>query len=145
MAHVTSRGFGLPDSKVRMSDGMWFNLWQMRLWPFHEIRAGDELYWYETPSKAIVWRTRIHQVESFSYSSLQKALDVMDDRFGVDIDRSQEYLVGKPPAGFCLGYRVDALERVFWPKPPTIPKFSQQGWERGSRPEIAEWIGVGDS
>ena len=59
MPDVTSRGFSLPDSQTEMSDELWFNLWQSRLWPYYELREGDELYWYESPSKAIVWRTRV--------------------------------------------------------------------------------------
>jgi hypothetical protein len=125
-----------------MSDGMWFNLWQMRLWPYYELQPGDDLYWYESPSKAIVWSTRVQQVEAFPYSSLKKALDVMDDRFAVSIDRTQEYLDHKPNEGYCLAYRVEALKRLHLPKPGSVSKFSQQGWERGSRPEIATWIAM---
>jgi hypothetical protein len=128
-----------------MSDEMWFNLWQKRLWPYHELQPGDDLYWYESPTKAIVWKTRVVQVEAFPYQALSEALKVMERRFGVKIDRLQPYLHGKPEEGFCLAYRVEALESLFLPKPPSISKFNQQGWERGTRPEVAAWLGISGS
>ena len=140
MSLVTSRGFVLPESPSEMSDGIWFNLWQSRLWPYKELQVGDDLFWYESPTKAIVWHTQVEHVEAFPYSSIGQALDVMDERFNVSIDRSQSYLDGKPTAGYCLAYQVNAIERVHLPKPEVVAKFNQQGWERGTRPEIAHWL-----
>ena len=89
MAYITSRGFLLPRTAVEMDDSIWFNLWRNKLWPYHALQPGDELYWYESPSKRIVWRTRVSQVEAFSYSDLDFALDRLDAAFGVTIDRGQ--------------------------------------------------------
>lgn len=139
MAFVTSRGFRLPASADEMGADVWFSLWRYRLWPYEELREGDDLYWYETPSKRIVWRTRVAQVDAFPYESLDAAVDHIDDAFGIETDTEQPYLQGKPQAGYCLAYRVEALERLDLPKPDDL-SFNQQGWERGSRPEIAAWL-----
>ncbi len=136
---VTSRGFRLPESPDEMGD-VWFSLWHNRLWPYEELREGDDLYWYETPTKRIVWRTRVVKVDAFPYESLDAAVDRIDDAFGVETDREQRYLDGKPHEGYCLAYRVEALERLDLPKQDDV-SFNQQGWERGSRPEIAAWLG----
>jgi hypothetical protein len=136
---VTSRGFSLPKETGEMDGSFWFNFWMIKLWPYNELQPGDELFWYESPSKMIVWRTRVSQVEAFPYASLQIALDRLDAAFGGRLDRRQPYLVGKPNEGYCLGYRVDRSARVDRPKPEGV-RFNRQGWERDDRPEIADWL-----
>ena len=138
MAFVTSRGFELPESAEDMGD-VWFSLWRSRLWPYSHLNAGDELYWYETPSKRIVWRSRVERVSAFQYRSLSAALSRVDEEFQVEIDRDQAYLGDKPNEGYCLAYRVGALERLDLPKPTNV-RFSQQGWERSDRTGIAAWL-----
>jgi hypothetical protein len=140
MAFVTSRGFYLPESPEQMAADVWFSLWRNRLWPYDELREGEDLYWYETPSKRIVWRSRVAQVNAFPYESLDAAVDRIDDAFGIETDTEQLYLQGKPQVGYCLAYRVEALKRLDLPKPDDV-RCNQQGWERGSRPEIAAWLG----
>jgi hypothetical protein len=139
MPLVTSRGFRLPESPDDMG-AVWFSLWRNRLWPYEQLREGDDLYWYETPTKRLVWRSRVTRVDAFPYTSVDAALDRIDEGFGVETDRKQPYVDGKPDEGYCLAYRVEALERLDLPKPDDV-SFNQQGWERGDRPEIAAWLG----
>lgn len=139
MGYVTSRGFKLPGTAGDMDGSMWFNLWRHKLWPYNVLQPGDDLYWYESPSRTIVWKTRVTQVEAFSYSDLNTALEQLDAAFGGHIDRQQPYIRGKPDEGHCLGYRVQVVERVDLPKPDGV-RFNQQGWERDDRPEMAEWL-----
>jgi hypothetical protein len=138
MTYVTSRGFPLPESADEMSQ-LWFNLWRPRLWPYNELRPGDELWWYESPTKRLRWRTRVINVEAFPYVSLKRALSHLDSAFGVTIDRRQGYLRGKPNEGYCLGYSVEALESVDIARPHDV-KFNQNGWERAERDVIAKWL-----
>ncbi len=84
MAYITSRGFLLPRTAVEMDDSIWFNLWRKKLWPYHLLQPGDQLYWYESPSKRICG-DRVPEVEAFSYSDLDFALDRLDAAFGVTI------------------------------------------------------------
>lgn len=137
--YLTSRGFELPTVAEHMDGSLWFNLWSNRLWPYHELTPGSDLYWYETPTQRIVWKTRVMQVLAFPYDSLDDALERVTAEFDEEIDRSQRYLVGKPEEGFCLAYRVANPVRMDLPKPAGL-RFSQQGWERVDRPEIAAWL-----
>src|SRR5271166_1727344 len=50
MTLVTSRNYVLPDNPDAFSNGLWFNLWTKKLWPYNELEPGDTLYWYESPS-----------------------------------------------------------------------------------------------
>jgi hypothetical protein len=43
-----------------------FNLWRRKLWPYEKLMKGDMLYWYETPSSSIVWKSIIVEIERFS-------------------------------------------------------------------------------
>ena len=89
--------------------------------------------------KTIVWKTRVTQVEAFPYSNLNKALDQLEEAFGDSLDREQAYLDDKPNSGYCLGLHAEVIEKVFLPRPDGM-RFSQQGWERDDRPEIASWL-----
>jgi hypothetical protein len=124
-----------------MDELVWFNLWHNKLWPYNELQPGDEVFWYESPSRKIVWRSRVVQVESFPYAELDSALDRLDVAFGCAIDRKQDYLEGKPSSGYCLGYRIEAQQRLEFAKPAHV-RFNQQGWERADRPEIKDCFGT---
>jgi hypothetical protein len=66
MSLVTSRNYIPPDDPDAFSNGLWFNLWTKKLWPYNELEPGDTLYWYESPSKCIVWKSRVVGVLRFS-------------------------------------------------------------------------------
>lgn len=136
---VTSRSFELPESSVVMTGSVWFNLWSRNLWPLKEIEEGDTLFWYETPSKKIVWQTELDHVEAWTYADLGDVLDEIEDTFGVEIDRDQDYLESNPPEGYCLAYAVNTLRRVDLPRPDGV-RFNMLGWERGDDPRIASWL-----
>ncbi len=66
MAFVTSRDFILPEDADELAEGFWFNLWTKRLFPYHQMAAGDILYWYESPKKRISWKSRVREVHSLA-------------------------------------------------------------------------------
>jgi hypothetical protein len=140
-AWITSRKGVTSDAAEMAAEPRW-EMWKGRLRPYRELREGDELWWYDSipKVKALVWRSRVASVTSFPYSSVAEAAERLDPFFPGGIDRGDPYLVGKPPKGYALGFKLTDLERVFAPKPSTIPKFSQSGWEPGDRPEIAGWL-----
>lgn len=117
----------------------WPNVWAKKRWPYNELSPGDELYWYETPSKRIVWRSRVTQVEAFPYSGLESALSHLDEAFGWRFDGNDPYFAGKPDSGYFLACEVEALERLDVPKPEGLT-FNQIGWERADRSGILEWL-----
>ena len=69
MLCVTSKNYFLPDDADAFSNGLWFNLWTKKQWPYKELERGDTLFWYESPSKHIVWKSQVVEVLRFSYES----------------------------------------------------------------------------
>ena len=137
--YITSRSYDLPATKAEMSSGVWFSLWQMRLWPYTELERAETLWWYESARRRLRWKSHVTRVEAFHYRQLDDALDHLENLFGRPIDRGQEYLTGKPDEGFCVAYQVKALKLVDVARPEDM-RFSPTGWERGDRNGIKEWI-----
>lgn len=128
MEYITSRGFRLPESDDEMAGEFWFNMWRSKQWPYKELKPGDLLYWYEPPSKAIVWRTEITEVTRFEYEDKAVAGRLLEERFG-EFDKSQAYFLNAPSEGYCLAFKVLPVERVDYPKPEGF-KFPYLGWLR---------------
>jgi len=138
MEYITSRGFELPESVEEFSDRFWFNLWRINLWPYRELVVGDILYWYESPNKRIVWKSRVTDVDRCFYYSKATARKRLASRFG-DFDLSQPYFVESPEQGYCLAWKVVPLERVNLPKPDEL-RFPGQGWLRVDDEIAASWL-----
>jgi hypothetical protein len=138
MEYVTSRNFILPATIPEMTAGFWFNMWKSKLWPYEELIKGDLLYWYESPSKSLVWKTRVKDIERFKYEDKILAGKKMEKRFGV-FNRQQAYFANAPEAGFCLAYNVSPLQRINLLK-PTGFKFPQVGWLRGDNEITKQWL-----
>ena len=126
MEYVTSRGFTLPESADEFASRFWFNLWRINLWPYRELVIGDILYWYESPSRCIVWKSRVIDVDRFFYDSKEIVQDRLKARFG-DFDTDQPYFVESPKQGYCFVWKVIPLQRVSLPKPNDL-RFPRQGW-----------------
>jgi hypothetical protein len=138
MSFVTSRNYVLPDDPDAFSNGLWFNLWTKKLWPYNELESGDTLYWYESPSKCVVWKSRVVEVLRFSYNTkneVEKKLNL------TPVQAAQGYFVDGPDSGYCLSYKVEATERVSIPRPDDF-KFPHQGWLKLSPEVIAAWPGL---
>jgi hypothetical protein len=138
MEYITSRGFTLPESPEEIASGFWFNLWRINLWPYRELVVGDTLYWYESPSKSIVWKSRVADIDRFRYDSKQAAQARLRARFG-DFDTNQPYFVESPAHGYCLAWIVVPLQRVSLPKPDAL-RFPRQGWLRVDDDVASEWL-----
>jgi len=65
MEYIISRNFTLPTTSQEFEAGFHFNLWSRKLWPYEKFETGDILYWYETPSGCIVWKTRTVKADGF--------------------------------------------------------------------------------
>ena len=59
----------MPTDAGEMADNLWFNMWQLRLWPYQELQAGGTLYWYDTKEQVIVWQSRVAKVERFEFAN----------------------------------------------------------------------------
>jgi len=138
MEFITSRRFILPLSADEMAERSWFNLWHRKLWPYQELVIGDTLYWYESPSKNIVWKSKVVDVDRYSYDRKKIVREKLESRFGA-FDINQPYFLGAPEQGYCLAWKVMPLERMSLPKPEQL-RFPQQGWLHITD-EIAEtWL-----
>lgn len=127
MEFITSRSFALPESEEDLRQGYWFNLWRTRRWPYRELMSGDALYWHDTPSQCIVWKTRATNVERFPYDTKAAVLDRLEKAFGSPLDTNQPYFAHASETGFCLTYTVGPVERLCLRKPEGL-RFPQLGW-----------------
>jgi hypothetical protein len=138
MVFVTTRNFLLPDTSEGLEKGVWFNMWSRRMSPYNDLEIGDTLYWYESPSQCIVWRSRVVDVVRFSYQSkeeVKRKLQLTAPQ------AAQPYFVEAPESGFCISYKVEALERVSLPKPDGF-RFPQHGWLKVKPEVVEEWPGL---
>jgi len=128
MDYLTSKRFELPSSRESMANGVWFNMWTIRLWPLRELEEGATLYFYETPNRRVVWKTRVTKIDTFQYHEKAAALGRLRREFG-PFNPHQPYVEQAPAQGFCLDYAVAPLRRLSMPLPPGV-RMSQQGWLR---------------
>jgi hypothetical protein len=128
MECVTSRSFKLPESSEEFASSLWFNLWSKRLWPYAEVDIGDTLYWYESPCRTIVWKSRVAEIDRFGYDSKRTLEGKLISEWG-PFDTTQPYFVDASEHGYCLVYRVLPLQRLNLSKPEDF-KFPQLGWLR---------------
>jgi hypothetical protein len=71
----------------------------------------------------------------------ERKKDVEDRLKLTTVQAAQPYFVDAPDSGFCLSYKVEALERVSLPKPDDF-RFPQQGWLRVDDELAEEWLGL---
>jgi len=137
--YITSRGSVLPESPEEFATGVCFNMWARRLWPYRELERGGVLFWYESPSTAIVWKSLVDQVIRFGYDTKGVVESRLTREFGY-VDTEQPYFEDGPEKGYCVAYKVMPLQRLNLPK-PTDFTFPRQGWLRIDVLVAAEWIG----
>lgn len=137
MAYITSRGFRLPESAQEMTNRFWFNMWQRKIWPYQELVVGDILYWYESPSKCIVWKTRVSNIDRFQYKNKDAAGQRLKERFGY-FNKNDPYYIDAPAKGFCLAWTIRPLRRMNMPKPADF-RFPHQGWLRIDDKITTKW------
>jgi hypothetical protein len=135
---VNSRGFALPADAGEMTEKLWFNMWQRRLWPYNELHEGGTLYWYDSTEQAIVWRSQVTQIERFEFSNKDEVRARFEAVFGVT-DLNDAYFDAAANQGYCLAYKVGSLVRLDLPKPADY-KFPQGGWLRCNDEEASDWL-----
>lgn len=126
MAYITSRPYHLPMSAKELARRVWFNMWERRYWPYRELVRGDVLYWYERPSKRLVWETRVSAAVQFPYATKREALGLLRRNLG-KVYKDDPYYVQAPKSGYCLGFKVVPLKQLNLTKPATF-RFPQLGW-----------------
>lgn len=137
MEFITSRR-NLPSSKAEMGEPFWFNMWKKKLWPYEELNKGDTLYWYESGSKKIVWKTTVLDVDRFSFNGKEEARQILKKRFG-EFDDTQPYYVSAPSRGFCVAFIVNRIQRLNLVKPVGL-NFPREGWVRVDVDIAKSWL-----
>ncbi len=135
---VTSRGYALPTSGDDLAGWMWFNMWKPRLFPYRELDVGNTLFWYDSTAQAIVWKTKVNDIDRFEYKSKDEVRTRLIERFGSDpID--DPYYIDASDHGYCLAYKVTPVEQLNVAKPPDY-RFPQIGWLRCDDAEAQSWL-----
>lgn len=137
MEYIISRPEVSENSKELAAD-LYFNLWGKKNWPYHELHIGNVLYWYETRSSYIVWKSRVIEVERFFYQDKDHLRQTLKSRFG-PFKADHSYLIKKPVSGHCLAYKIQPLEKLHIPKPKSL-NFPRLGWLRTSDPLAGKWL-----
>jgi len=70
-------------------------MWKKKLFPYQELKVGDVLYWYESKSKSVAWRTRVVNIERFSYDNKDAVKRRLKKKFD-EFDDEQSYYVNAP-------------------------------------------------
>jgi predicted restriction endonuclease len=133
MEYITSRGFSIPTDLREMEQLDWFNMWERKHFPYSELLLGNILYWYETKTQRLVWKTIISFVERYAYTDKKKILKQYENL------RGNKYYEGRPKQGYFVGYKVKVLERLDIPKPQDF-NFPQLGWLRINDELAQKWF-----
>lgn len=137
MEYITSRRFLLPDTADAMANTFWFNMWLTRQWPYRELDSGNVLYWYQSPTKQLTWKSHVTEVDRFPYDNKVEAERVMRDRFG-DFDTEQPYFVDAPEHGYCIAWKVLSLEQLDVTRPEGF-RMPMLGWLRVDTVIAEKW------
>jgi hypothetical protein len=136
MEFITSRSdqILIPQDNQGMEKENWFNMWERRNFPYNELVVGDILYWLETKTQKIVWKTKVVFIDRYRYTN--KAHVFL--QFSNSINT--RYYVKRPESGYLFHYKVKAIERLDIPKPKGF-RFPQLGWLRLDEQSAKEWFG----
>jgi hypothetical protein len=142
MDYITGKNYHLPHTLHEMQGSLFYNLWRNRLWPYRELLSGDTLYFYESPTRSIVWKTSVTDVERFEYGSKAKVDEFLSDwheNYSSGDDIGDPYFVQAAPRGICLAFKVSPVERMQAIKPHTMA-FPQIGWQRADNNIAQTWL-----
>jgi hypothetical protein len=139
MLYMTSRNFVLPATEDKMAETVWFNMWQRRLWPYHEAVSGDLLYWYCSASATVAWKTRLLDIERFEYGSKEEAARRIEQRFDRSV-QDDAYFRDAPSKGYCISFKVQPIERLGIKKPQHL-KMPYEGWLKITPEIMGDWLG----
>lgn len=140
MEYIVSRG-DVPNSAQEMEKYFWFSMWNRRFWPYRGLKVGDVLYWYETKSKRIVWKSCVTKIDKFPYASKEMVAFRLKNSFSL-FDYKDEHFVSAAPKGFCLAWKVSDLEKVSFQKPSSYERFPRLGWLNGKEKIARQWLSL---
>jgi len=136
MEYIVSRGYkvDIPTDEKGMENSDWFNMWKRKNFPYYELIPGDILYWFETKSQELVWKTKVISVERYPYTDKNQVFEQYKNPKG------KGYYDNRADKGYFVGYKVKVIERTHIPKPKGY-RFPQLGWLRIDSNVAQEWFG----
>jgi hypothetical protein len=137
MEYIISRHV-LPEISEEFEKQPRYNLWTYKYWPYVQLKSGDTLYWYQSSTKNIVWKTRVVAIDRFPYD-VKQTVQTRLSRFFGNFDSSEKYYLKATSHGYCLAWKIKALQRVDFPKPQNF-KFHEIGWLSGNDDIAVQWL-----
>jgi hypothetical protein len=136
MEFITSRSdqIIIPHDKRGMEEADWFNMWERKNFPYNELVVGDILYWLETKSQKIVWKTKVVFIDRYKYENKR------DVFLRFKNSMNTRYYAKRPETGYLFHYKVQAIERINIQKPKGL-RFPQLGWLRLDNLNVQDWFG----
>ncbi len=133
MEYITSRGFELPIDQSEMENHDWFNMWKNKQFPYYELLVGDTLYWFDTTTQRLVWKTEVLEVDRFPYTDKQEVFDRNPNSL------VSKYYDSRAGSGYFVGYKIKVLEKIELSKPSGFV-FPQLGWLRVDNEIASTWF-----
>jgi len=137
MAYITSRP-ELPASDREMKKAVWYNMWKTKRWPYGEVLPGDLVYWYDSSSGQILWKTYVERFERFRYQTKEGAARRIEQELG-PVVHTERHFRGRPKKGYCLAFKIELVTKVRFPKPRGVG-FSRLGWQRVDENIARKWL-----
>jgi hypothetical protein len=136
MEFITSRSdqMNIPQDKQGMEKNNWFNMWKRKNFPYNELVVGDILYWFNTKSQKLVWKTKVVEVNRSIYLDKKDIFSQFNDSMDT------RYYEKRPDTGYLLHYKVHIIKKLNIPKPKGL-KFPQLGWIRLDESKSLVWLG----
>jgi hypothetical protein len=103
-------------------------MWMKKNWPYRELAPDDVIFWYETPTRKVVWQSQVSRVETFPYATKADAQHKLETLFQA-FDVNQPYFAEAPSEGYCLAWKTDPIERLDIARPDSF-QLPMIGWAR---------------
>jgi len=137
MECIVSRN-DLPVSESALRDQVWYHLWQNRQWPYKELLFSDTIYWFDTDSRRIVWKSNVSKIVKFTYPNKGFIGDRLAAEFG-EADTKHPYFRQAPEKGYCLAWQVTPVQQMNKEVAADL-RMPQLGWLRVDPTIAAQWL-----
>jgi hypothetical protein len=132
MEYIISKGAELPNTEIEMETAQWFNMWSTRKFPYNNLIRGDILYWLDTVTGRLVWKTVVFEVERYPYLDKEDIFKL----YGQSM--RQQYFNTRSLSGYFLRYKVKVIQKIDVTKPNE--KFDRLGWVEMNENNYAKWF-----
>ena len=130
--YITSRPERFPESQSELENVLVYNMWKKIVFPsFHNLKLGDVIYWYDSMSQEIKWKTQIISVHKMKYNDKAEIKKIFTQ---LPLKPDKKYFDKAANKGVFLGYTVQVINQLSVKLPQGF-KMHNSGWKRVA-PEI---------